>query len=56
MGLGREEIRGAEEASQEHPLPLDSPLSTVPVKCTLSHSHTSINEFITNGAKMGKEQ
>ena len=56
MALGRGEIRGAEEPSPEYPVPPDSPASTLPVKGILSHSHISINEFITNGAKMGKER
>lgn len=56
MALGRGEIRGAEEASPEYPVPPDSPVSTLPVKGMLGCSHITINEFITNGAKMGKEQ
>lgn len=40
----------------EHPLPPESPFSAVPVDGTLSHSHISINEFVTNCAKTGQEQ
>ena len=42
MGLGRGEIRGLEEASPEHPLPPDSPISAGPVEGIISHSHISI--------------
>lgn len=55
-GWGKKYTRGAEEASLEHPLHPDAPFSAISVEGILSHSHISINEFITNCAKMHKEQ